>query len=92
VFWLNLRGDGMSRQGAPIVALSSFEWIGNHYKIIGDAALPQTEAAWKALRRWIGKIAKKVPRGGPAQPTPPEIWAFPHAQQLFADGVHGGNN
>jgi hypothetical protein len=92
VFWLNLGRDDVSLQGVPTIALSSFEWIGNHYKIIGNAAPPQTEGAWKALRRWMGRVATKVPRGGPAQPTPPEIWALPHAQLMFSNGAVGGNN
>ena len=91
VFWLNLRGEEVSHQGAPVVGLSSFEWIGNHYKTIGSAALPQTEALWKGLRRWIAKAGKKVPRGGPAEPTPPEVWALPRAQAKFAEGLRGGN-
>jgi hypothetical protein len=91
VFWLNLQGGATSRHGEPVIGLSSFEWVGNHYRIIGNAAAPQTEAAWKLLRRWVAKCASKVPRGGPSEKTPPEIWAFPGAEMQFAQGAKGGN-
>jgi len=91
VFWLNLHGGSASRHGEPVVGLSSFEWIGNHYRIIGKPAMAETGAAWKLLRRWVAKTASKVPRGGPKQRTPPEIWAFPGAQALFSQGAKGGN-
>jgi hypothetical protein len=75
-----------------LVGLSSFEWIGSHYKSIGVVPKPETEKFWKALARWVKKVAVKVPRGGPQQPTPPEIWTFSGAQAMFEDGVKGGNN
>lgn len=91
VFWLNVRANGITREGTPLVGLSSFEWIGNHYKVIGSPAQPETERYWKALQRWAKKVAVKVPRGGPTAVTPPEIWAFANAQSLFATGAKGGN-
>ena len=91
VFWLNLRAGGISPHSTPLVGLSSFEWIGNHYRPIGSAASPGTEASWKMLRRWVAKSATKVPRGGPAESTPPEVWAFPGAEALFSQGAKGGN-
>jgi hypothetical protein len=91
VFWLNLRAGSTSRHGVPVVGLSSFEWIGNHYRIIGKAAVPQTEASWKMLRRWVAESTSKVPRGGPTETTSPEIWAFPGAEALFFQGAKGGN-
>jgi hypothetical protein len=75
---------------ATLVGLSSFEWIGNHYKSIGSAVQPETEKSWKALGRWVKKFAVKVPRGGPQQSTPPEIWAFSGAQAMFEAGAKGG--
>lgn len=93
VFWLNIRCKEAHRvSGEALVGLSSFEWIGNHYKSIGVAAKPETEKFWKTLGRWVKKLAVKVPRGGPQQPTPPEIWAFSGAQAMFEAGVKGGNN
>jgi hypothetical protein len=92
VFWLNVRSKDTHRvSGETLVGLSSFEWIGNHYKSIGSAAKPETEKFWKALGRWIKKFAVKVPRGGPQQPAPPEIWAFSGAQAMFEAGAKGGN-
>ena len=91
VFWLNLNVEGVSKQGDSVVGLSSFEWIGNHYRIIGNAAQPETEAYWKVLRRWVAKSAVNVPRGGPSKLSPPEIWAFSGAQLQFSQGTLGGN-
>ncbi len=93
VFWLNLHSRVSDRvSGESLVGLSSFEWIGNHYKSIGVAAGPETEKCWKRLALWIRTLTVRVPRGGPLQPTPPEIWAFSDAQALFAAGAGGGNN
>lgn len=93
VFWLNLYSRVTDRvSGESLVGLSSFEWIGNHYKSIGVAAKSETEKYWKSLALWMKTLAVKVPRGGPRQPTPPEIWAFSDAQALFEAGIEGGNN
>ncbi len=92
VFWLSIYiWNSHSVPGQMLLGLSSFEWIGNHYRIIGSAAKPETEKYWKGLGRWVKKHAVKVPRGGPQQPTKPEIWAFRGAQALFEAGVKGGN-
>lgn len=92
VFWLNIRSKSRDRaSGEEMIGLSSFEWIGNHYKVIGSVARPETQRAWKALGRWIRKNAIKVPRGGPREPTPLEIWALQDAQARFESGVGGGN-
>lgn len=93
VFWLNLCSQVTDRlSGETLVGLSSFEWIGNHYKSAGIAAKPETETYWKSLGRWVRTVAVKVPRGGPLQPTPPEIWAFSNAQAVFGIGVNGAIN
>lgn len=92
VIWLNFRATTTQPlSGQSEIGLSSFEWIGNHYKAVGSAAKPATEAYWNALRRWVKKKAVKVPRGGIAQSTPPEIWAFPEAVDLLKQGAKGGN-
>lgn len=90
VFWLNIRSKNAHRFSG-VVPLSSFEWIGNHYKAIGSVPKRETENYWKALGRWVRKVAKKVPRGGPQDPSPPEIWAFSGARALFDAGAKGGN-
>ena len=93
VIWLNIHYKVTDRlSGETLVGLSSFEWIGNHYRSAGVAAKPETEKYWKNLGRWLKKHAVKVPRCGPRQPTPPEIWAFSDAQAMFEAGVEGGNN
>lgn len=93
VFWLNV--DLRENEAAAheiLVGLSSFEWIGNHYRMIGHPAKPETEKFWKALGRWVKRTAIKVPRGGPQYCTPPEIWAFPGAQAMFEAGAKGAPN
>ncbi len=92
VFWLNVRSTQTNPTGIPVVGLSSFEWIGNHYKSIGFQPKPETERFWKHLYRWVRKSAVQVPRGGPRQMTPPAIWALPGAQAMFQAGAEGGNN
>jgi hypothetical protein len=66
VYWLNLRTDPDRPRKTAEIGLSSFEWIGNHYRQIGSAPNPSTERHWKALRRWVGKVAVKIPRAGDA--------------------------
>jgi hypothetical protein len=93
VFWLNVLPEGVCRlSGATTVGLSSFEWIGHRYKSSGSAAKPETQRWWRTFGLWMKKSATKVPRGGPAASTPPEIWAFPGARTMFDQGVKGGNN
>lgn len=46
VIWLNNRTNDLNRIG-----LSSFEWIGNNYKEIGNPAHQSTEIWWKNLRK-----------------------------------------
>ncbi|MDO6387051.1 hypothetical protein Q3Y64_12155 [Uliginosibacterium sp. 31-12] len=92
VFWLNVRGTEIHHlSGLASIGLSSFEWVGNHYKSIGSSATPETEKLWKSLGRWVKKSTVKVPRGGPNQGTSPEIWAFPNAEARFENGAIGGN-
>jgi hypothetical protein len=45
VFWLNLHVEGKDR--GSCCGLSSFEWVGNRYKIIGKGSQPSTEDWWK---------------------------------------------
>ncbi|MFZ2163007.1 MAG: hypothetical protein WAW02_12380 [Sideroxyarcus sp.] len=84
VIWLNLQLQGKSNNSC--CGLSSFEWIGNHYKIIGKAATTETERWWKALRRNVSKITHKVPRHSLDSSSAPEILAFPNAYSLLLAG------
>jgi hypothetical protein len=82
VYWLNAR--------VPIapepIAMSSIGWIGNHYRSIGSPAAPETERHWKALRRWAGRIAERIPRVGPIDGPGKEIFAFPSALAAIKAG------
>lgn len=82
--WLNLRTKGKDHESC--CGLSSFEWLGNYYKIIGNAAAPSTDAWWKSFRRRVTKISRKVPRQGLSGSLPPEIFAFPSAYALLKAG------
>ena len=59
VFWLqhNPKGPGTSHG----VGISLFEWIGDHYSVIGRPASPATEKFWTDLRRWLTR--QTMPRG-----------------------------
>jgi len=75
------------------IGLSSFEWIGNYYRIIGFPAHPTTELWWKNLRRTIKKMAvKRIPRSGPVEGNNPEIWALPSALDKIVNGVDRDDN
>lgn len=65
--------------------MSSFEWIGNHYKLIGNAADPLTEKFWSRLRRMVKKIGKQIPRGN-KEGGKNEIFALPQAYQEIKNG------
>ena len=85
VIWLNVRA--LSRRSAPGIGLSSFEWIGNRYRLIGNAAEASTEKFWRSLRRWVQKQCQKIPRYGPIDGPGAEIFTFPSAQAAFESGV-----
>lgn len=87
VYWLNLRTDPDRPRKTAEIGLSSFEWIGNHYRQIGSAPDRSTERHWKALRRWVGKVAVKIPRAGAADGPGSEIFAFPEAFTAVGTGT-----
>jgi hypothetical protein len=87
VYWLNLRTDPDRLRKTAEIGLSGFEWIGNHYSQIGKRPDPSTERHWKALRRWVAKVAVKIPRTGDADGPAPEIFAFPEALAAIGDGT-----
>ena len=85
VIWLNLRLHPRDRNSS--CGLSSFEWIGNYYRIIGNPAKKATELWWSSMRRRIQRIAaEKVPRQSLSSSFRPEIFAFPAALQLLKAG------
>jgi hypothetical protein len=83
VIWLNLHVSPSERHS--VGGMSSFEWIGNHYRIIGSPAAKTTELWWKSLRRRIQKVANTVPRQSLSGQSP-EIFAYPAALALLEKG------
>ena len=67
--------------------MSSFEWIGNRYRLIGEGAPEVTEKWWQRLRRQIKKRAVRIPREGPTDGPNAEIWALPSALKHVQDGT-----
>jgi hypothetical protein len=93
IVWLNLRpGSTAVATKVRTIGLSSFEWIGNHYRIIGSPAKPETEAWWKQLRKWIKGHATRIPRGGLLNRAQPEIWTMAAAHRLMQEGALGANS
>jgi hypothetical protein len=90
VIWLNHRPVSILSSGG--IGLSSYEWIGNHYRMIGNAAQPVTELFWKMLRKWTQKQSKKIPREGELDGPHSEIFAFPSAVHAFQSGTPRDNN
>ncbi len=90
VIWLNARAVSNRKQDA--IGLSSFEWIGNWYRIIGNAAPETTEKYWKRMGRRVKKGALRVPRAGAWDGPKPEIWALPDALTKIRSGVERDAN
>ena len=93
VYWLNLRTTGGSTSRGAEIGMSSFEWIGNHYRAIGSPARPTTQRHWRRLRYWVAKHARRIPRIGRLNgPEPPEIYAFPAALSAINAGTKRASN
>jgi hypothetical protein len=90
IVWLNARPTAYRTPKA--IGLSSFEWIGNRYRIIGSPAPETTEKWWQQLRKCVKKVARRIPRDGPCDGPRPEIWAFPSAYNAFLSGVLRDSN
>tara|TARA_R110002072_G_scaffold209080_1_gene366581 strand:- start:3126 stop:3704 length:579 start_codon:yes stop_codon:yes gene_type:complete len=84
-FRLTLRLHGTARDPTDI-GLSGFEWIGDHYRSIGNPAPDGARRWWNRFRSWAKRNAKRVPRGGLSESTPGEIWAFPVALKRMEQG------
>jgi hypothetical protein len=89
IFWLNHYPT--PSKNPPILGMSSFEWIGNRYRIIGQPANPSTEKCWKQLRNWIAKQSIKLPRSGPPG-AGAEIFALPSALAKIETGMDRDSN
>lgn len=90
VYWLNANTE--LKSDLNCLGLSSFEWIGNYYKVIGVEAHPSTKKWWDRLRRWSKKHAVRIPREGPLDGKNPEIWAFPSALEKIKSGKMRSNS
>lgn len=82
LFWFNVRLDENNTIG-----LSSFEWIGDHYSIIGNSAPVLSKKWWGKLKRWTKKHADKIPRGGLDEQKKSEIWTFKFALEEIELGT-----
>ena len=80
VVWLN----NHTLKDNDKLAISSFEWIGNHYSVIGNKAHPSTETWWKKLR---GKIAKLSVKIGRTDALKPEIYCMNSANAKIQKGM-----
>lgn len=81
VYWLNIRISSNS-----IIEMSSFEWVGNHYSIIGEPAAKATKKWWNRLRRWVKKQSTHIPRTGDIDCPNKEIYAFDNAFNKISNG------
>jgi hypothetical protein len=90
VYWLNIKTT--SNRDANTIGLSSFEWIGNRYRIIGNPAPTVTKKWWERLGRWVKKQAIQIPRKGYLNENEPEIWAMPGALEEIKSGRERDDN
>jgi len=84
VYCLNAKTASLRQPDA--LGLSSFEWIGNRYGVIGNPAPPVTKKWWERLRRWVKKQAVQIPREGPVTGQGAEIWGLPGALAEINNG------
>ena len=84
VIWLNRRPRSASVRGA--VGMSSFEWIGSRYALVGNPVPKPTRNFWNSLRRWVKENSVLIPRKGSLSGSRREIWAFPSALASFKRG------
>ncbi len=86
VFELRKAARGSEFPGS--IGLSSFGWLGNHYRSLGIAASAATERWWRRMQRWVKQVAvQKIPRWDSPTPPAPEIWVFPGADTTIRAGA-----
>ncbi|WP_254519203.1 hypothetical protein [Aquimarina sp. Aq78] len=86
VIHLNIKTDYNDEIG-----MSSFEWIGNHYSIIGISASDTTKKFWSRLKRQIGKRSTKLPRAD-FDGAKNEIYTFQSALVEIKNGKERRHN
>lgn len=84
VFWLNLNITG--HEDNSECGLTTIEWVGKRYAIIGNGPSQETVQKWTSLKRKISKSTKKIPLGGKRSTTRPEVFAFPYAFEHVQTG------
>jgi hypothetical protein len=83
---LNIRTDFDNEIG-----MSSFEWIGNHYSIIGISASELTKKFWSRLKRQIGKRTTKMSRAD-FDGAKNDIYTFKNALSEIKNGKERRHN
>lgn len=69
-----------------LIEMSTLNWIGNRYKIIGDGALESTEKFWRKLRAMIKGFSTQIPRAN-RPGGKPEVFAFRQAFKEIENGI-----
>jgi len=87
IYWLNLRTSPDILGGGAPIGLSSLEWAGNRYRVLGRPATKATELHWRSLRRWVAKQGRRIPRAGDIDGLSPEVYAFPAALEAIRGGL-----
>jgi len=87
IFWLNV-----STENETEIGISSFEWIGNHYSVIGNSATDEAKKWWAKLRRWVKLQTTYIPRQGSTTDTRKEIYAFNSALNDIKLGMNRAKN
>ena len=70
-----------------VIGMSTFNWIGSYYSIIGERPAKSTQLWWQSLRRRIAKVAEQIPSTGRRSDTRKSVWAFPAALEQIKRGV-----
>tara|TARA_B110000261_G_C12875454_1_gene274215 strand:- start:62 stop:625 length:564 start_codon:yes stop_codon:yes gene_type:complete len=83
--WPGIINLNINTNDSSVIGMSSFEWIGNHYSIIGITANESTKKFWNKLRRLINKKSSKLPRSN-EEWNKPEIFTFQGALKEIENG------
>jgi len=89
---IRLKVAPSGREPSSICGRSGFEWIGNHYAVLGSRAAKPTELWWKRLRRKVSQVGRKVPYGNDPDMAAHTLWALPAAYELLAQGAKADLN
>lgn len=83
IIWLNVLTSSIKEK--DLVGLSSFEWIGNHFKMSGIEASDSTKKWWVNLKKSIKKLSVSLPRKDNSG-LKNEIYTLPGAKFDFDSG------